>query len=126
MTDENDTNDEIETQEEREAREARMEERRRNSPEYKIEHMSDKEKDEILAPDKYKFMLLEFGYFRLIVPYEKGMKMMELLRDSEKIEDYSQYGGDRNKIKPIVGEDFRTTIINQEEYLLWKTRALLT
>lgn len=90
-----------------------------------IDNMTAKEKEDIFKPNKHQYMLITFNYKRIVVPYAKGLLIVDALKDAEEMDNYSDHFRDKNTIVPLKHNDIHHCTISQEDYLVWKTRALL-
>lgn len=81
---------------------------------------------ELLAPTPYKFMTIQIGNsYCFVLPYDKGAEVIKNLRDAELAENWESWASSTGKILPMDHKKLVFGILPQEDYLLWKTNALL-
>ena len=71
---------------------------------------------------KENFLVIEFSYNKIVLPYKEGMAFLSSLSTAEKLND--DYGG-MKRIIPFERTLITTTLMSGEEYEQYKIAALL-
>ena len=71
---------------------------------------------------KENFLVIEFSYNKIVLPFKEGMSFLSSLSNAEKLND--NYG-DMKRIIPFERELIKSSVLSGEEYEQYKIAALL-
>ncbi len=78
---------------------------------------------------KNAYLLITLGYRHYVLPVEKGIQLMTLMRIMEEVSECSDWErkqeNSKTKTAPIPTTEMNFSYVSWSEYLSWKTKEIL-